>query len=174
MLVATFTISIRDAKNKPAYLKYYIDLSPTGGFGGFNGVLEDAVEYLQEVATRVNAVIRGAITDLSLSIKIDLPGGLRAFAELDSDVEEGALFLYQPPDKAAFSNTIPTFDHSLFPPNSINLYYGDEPTVNDLVYLLIQSDEANDWPAEYGGITNSRGEQLVFNAAPQIKKMFKP
>lgn len=171
--IAIFTMTIRDAKNKPGQLRYYIDLSPAGGFGGFNGVLEDAIFYLQEIALRVNNVIRGAVTDLSLTISLDLPVGLRAFAELDSDVEEGALFIYNQPGEAVFQNTIPTFDHALFPPNSINLHYATEETVRDLVELMLYSTEAADWPAEYGGITNSRGISLDLASGPIIKKTFK-
>lgn len=168
--MATFVISIRDAKRRRGKLIYHIDLSPSGGFGGFNSVLEDAVEYLQEVARRVNEVIKGSIVRLTLNVDLALPDGIRTVPEPDSDAEEGGTFVFE--RNAYFRNVIPTFNHELFPPGTSKVKWDDDEALFSLVMLLVQSTDAPDWAAEYGGITDNRGVALSY-AFPSIQKAFK-
>lgn len=170
MLLATFTMTIRDAKNKSGYVRYIIDLDDAT-WNTNDQILTDATAYLQEVASRTNELIRGAITDLSLTLSLGLPGGIRASPELDADVEETATFTYEQPGIPIFKNSIPTFDHAKFPTGSIDLAPGSDADVSYLVNLLVNSTEALDWAGEYGGITNSRGD--VLDLLPRIKKTFK-
>lgn len=170
--VATFVISIRDAKRRRGKVIFHIDLSPTGGFGGFNGVLEDAIEYLQEIAKRINQVITGSILRLTLNVDLALPDGMRTVPEPESDIEEGGAFVYEG-KSVYFRNVIPTFNHELFPAGTSRLtaWYGDAD-LESLVLLLVQSTDAPDWPAEYGGITDNRGKHIHL-VLPTIQKAFK-
>lgn len=170
MLLTQVTLTVRDAKNKPGQHRFFIDLDdPTWNTN--DQILVDVVAYLQEVASRVDAIIRGAIVEISLTMSIPLPGGIRTSPELDSDVEEKAKLAYNQPGLAPFENTIPSFDHTLFPTGSTVLDPNSVADVSYLVQLLVNSTEALDWAGEYGGITNGRGE--VLTVTPTVKKTFK-
>lgn len=172
--IATFTISFRDAKNKTGKMQYYLNLDDYGAFNG--DTLLDAHDYLQEVVKRVNEITKGVIVRCSLCIDIDLPSGLRTTAEPDSDVEEGARFIF--PVTAYdtfFKSVIPTFDHARFPEGrkTIDPVTGDTD-VRSLILMLIQPDIAPDWSPDYGGISDNRGVPLPDSALPVITKVFKP
>lgn len=170
--MATFVISIRDAKRRRGKVVFHINLE-SGTWGQYNSALEDAIEYLQEVARRINQVIKGCIVRLTLNIDLALPAGIRAVPEPDSDVEEGGKFTFDPPGVAYFQNVIPTFNHELFPPgiSILHHFYGDDD-LESLVMLLVQSTDAPDWAAEYGVVTDNRGVSLHL-AFPPIQKVFK-
>lgn len=71
--------------------------------------------FARSTATMIDALIKGKILGVSIGIGVDsLPGGLKASALADSDVEERARFIWQ----AASGNTslfhLPTFDEAKF------------------------------------------------------------
>ena len=83
--VVQATLSIRDEKGATGRVIYYTDLD-SFSYGAINDKLTDLREYFQEVATRLDALITGAIVDVSLTIPVDLPSGIKLTPAAASDV----------------------------------------------------------------------------------------
>lgn len=72
----------------------------------------DLLETAQQFATVIDALMTGIIRGITVTLTPDLPGGLGSLAPT-SDVEEGALFLFDTADTGVFSKIrIPTFDET--------------------------------------------------------------
>lgn len=102
-----------------------------GAIGGFKVCMpigtpnEAAVQFAQELATRADVVTGGVIRSISMSQDVALPSGLKAAAQTNSDVEEGALFLYNVAGGYRTRTRIPTFLESLVASNSRQVNVGN-------------------------------------------------
>ncbi len=68
--------------------------------------------FVQNTATFIDALIKGKITNISVGIGVDLPGGLKSAPDATSDVEEGARFIFSALNGGSFRMRIPTFDEA--------------------------------------------------------------
>lgn len=73
----------------------------------------NAILFAQGLAPLIDAVIRGAIVGIGLSVDVSLPGGLDATASIGADVEEGATFQFNTDGGFKTRFRIPTFDEAL-------------------------------------------------------------
>lgn len=102
-LATAITLTVRDGKGHVSNPSVHV-LSTT--------ILDDLIEYGQEFATLVDAVITGEIIAISATIRIALPGALDAVAA-NSDVEEGAMFIMDAAGGVKSRLRVPTFDEAM-------------------------------------------------------------
>lgn len=165
--VYTVTFTLKDAKGYVASFRLH---TPKAEYGTVSDSVQDLTEYCQEVATRLAAVVNGAIIGCQVSIPINV-GDIKPTAEAYSDVEEGALFAINPYTRFV----VPTFAHDLFPPGGIFHSLFDDELPEELfafISFLLQPEDDVAWPAEYGGISDNRGNRIL-NGFTAIQKAFK-
>ena len=75
--------------------------------------LANATTYAQAFASALDDVIGGKIESVDICIGIALPGGLKADPAANTDIEEGAVFVYEDADGRVFRQRLPTFLESL-------------------------------------------------------------
>lgn len=173
VLRVTTTYTIQDAKGLTGKVLYHSDIGGPDnyfGFGTFNSELDDAIEYFREIGRRIDLVCLGKVVNIEMAVKIPLPT-VKASPAADSDVEEIASFEYQATDAPYWKNSIPAFDHSLFG-GAQTVLAQTVPEIDYLTRLVGFANEAEDWPGEYGGITDVRGS-LVIDDDPTVHKRFK-
>lgn len=96
--------SMRDAKGLVSRTLVHIPSATT---------LANATTYAQDLGEVIDAVIGGSIESIDICIGIALPGGIKATPDTDTDVEEGAVFVYKDADGRTFRQRLPTFLESL-------------------------------------------------------------
>lgn len=83
--------------------------------------LAEMVEFGQEIATLVDAISDGKITEISLILNLQLPGGLKANPVAFSEVQKGGLFAFSANGTPyRHSVRVPALTPSLFAGNAIN------------------------------------------------------
>ena len=87
----------------------------------------DLAVFGQEFALLLQDCLDGAIEAISISRDVALPSGLRLSPNPNTDVEEGALFVWGSLNGFTTKFRIPTFSESLISPNSINVAQGAAP-----------------------------------------------
>lgn len=75
--------------------------------------LANATTYAQAFASAMDDVIGGKIESIDICIGISLPGGLKADPVATSDIEEGAVFVYEDADGRVYRQRLPTFLETL-------------------------------------------------------------
>ncbi len=160
MAIALVTFTVADRKNKKSSVTFWSSLNG----GGLNDKLTDVIEYWQEVARRMDALVTGAIVSISISIQPTLPTGIKIAPQLNSDVEERALLIYPADNRAGytpvgFRHEIPTFNHALFDTGT-TLSEADNAALAAFVGLLVNPTDLADWPGEYGEFVDSRGKMI--------------
>ena len=75
--------------------------------------LANATAYAQDVAEVIDAVIGGKLESIDVCIGVSLPGGIKITPDANTDIEEGALFVYEDADGRIFRQRLPTFLESL-------------------------------------------------------------
>lgn len=73
----------------------------------------NATTYAGALAAVIDAVIGGSLESIDLCIGIALPGGIKSTPGADTDIEEGAVFVYKDVDGRIFRQRLPTFLESL-------------------------------------------------------------
>lgn len=101
---AFLTYTIQDAKGKTSVTKINfpsaVDLGQVASFAG-------------DTATMINGIITGKILEAGLGLAIDLSGStIRTAPDPDSDVEEGARFMWNAASGAETGFRLPTFDEA--------------------------------------------------------------
>lgn len=168
-MIAKLTITFRDAKGKKSRTIYHLDSSD---FAYSGNLIADIKGWTDEVLLRLDKLILGVIESADLSISLGLPVGLDDFALSTSDVEEKAYFDFPATASgAAFANSIPVFNHAKFPPGTEQMAYDSYEELADFALMLFAPSLALDWPAEYGGISDNRGNKV--QSEPIIYKRFK-
>lgn len=79
-----------------------------------NSEIANAKTFAQHIASAVDALTKGKVTNISLGLGVDLPGGLKAAADALADVEEGARFIFGAANGATTRVRIPTIDEAIF------------------------------------------------------------
>lgn len=96
--------SIQDAKGKTSNMK--INFPVNVDIGQLQSLAVDT-------ATMVNNIIKGKIIDAGIGLAVDLSGAtIRSAPDVNSDVEEGARFLWRSAVNAITGFRIPTFDEA--------------------------------------------------------------
>lgn len=93
-------ITIKDAKGKSSTTEFNFPSTTT---------LANAKIFVQEMSKLYDAVTNGVITRIGVAVLATLPGTLRASADADSDVEEGARFQFRTDGGFYTGFRIPTF-----------------------------------------------------------------
>lgn len=101
---AFLTYTVKDAKGKPSVVKinfpYAVDIGQVASFA-------------VDTATMINNLITGRITDAAVGLSVDLSGAtIRSAPDPDSDVEEGARFMWNAASGAVTGFRLPTFDEA--------------------------------------------------------------
>jgi len=96
----TITISVRDGKGATSKIEFTLP----------GTLLLAAVEaFVQTFLVTLDAVIGGVIYATTATYSFSLPGALKDTPDADSDVEEGALFVWSSAGGYTARNRIPTF-----------------------------------------------------------------
>lgn len=123
----TISLSIKDAKGNQGTTEFNFPSDYD---------FDDVVLFAQQAATRINALIKGAITRISLGYAVDLPAGLTATPDPNSDVEEGARFQFKTENGFYTAMRIPTFDEALLISGTKNVDLTDAD-VDDFVGSMV-------------------------------------
>lgn len=89
--------------------------------------LANTLEFAQDMALLIDAIVNGKITHIGACYQVTLPGGLKAAAVANSDVEEGARFSFATSGGHFTRMRLPTFKETLLSPASkdVNLTDAD-------------------------------------------------
>lgn len=96
-------LTFKDAKGESATTEFNFPSTVT---------LANAIIFAQQMAILYNNVTTGVITRIGVAVLATLPGTLRASADADSDVEEGARFQFRTDGGFYTGFRIPTFDEA--------------------------------------------------------------
>lgn len=106
------SILVRDAKRKLRPVNLHVNNDSVDDFS-------ETVEFVQEYALAVDSMITGQIVDINISQAVPLPAGLKTVPSVNSDVQEGALFVWLTGGKPyPVRQRIPTFDETLMQPGT--------------------------------------------------------
>lgn len=152
MATWTVTFTVRDEKNQTSRVQLYLP------YGPITQPQDDPVEFAQEFATRLDSVISGRVEAINLTLSADLPAGIKAAPTLDSDVEEGALFIYRTAGGYTVKQRIPTILESMINPGGGADFIGSV----DLADLSTMMTQPGDLPSNWTiGPTDYRGDDIV-------------
>lgn len=109
MAVASVNYTIVDGTGRKSSVTVYLpnDL-----------VIGDIQDFSDLMAPIIEDLIDGAITGVTVAIGLTLPVGLNATPGANSDVEEGARFIFASVNGYSTAVRIPTFKEALISPNS--------------------------------------------------------
>lgn len=71
-----------------------------------------ALEAATDFVSLIDALIKGQVTSVGLCYEVTLPAGIKATPDADSDVEEGALFIWGTELGHTTKMRLPTFDET--------------------------------------------------------------
>jgi len=103
-MAVSVLFTIRDEKGARSLVEIYLPSATT---------IALAQDFVTAVAPLLEALITGAIERVGICVSGTLPGGLRASPLANSDVEEGARFIFTSAGGYTTSVRIPTFDDTL-------------------------------------------------------------
>lgn len=139
-LTHQFSLIIEDEEKKRSTVKLHRNPADTiAGMQGRAAIL----------APIVDGLIFGKIVAVQAVVELDLPGGLRAVAAGNSDVEKGGRFLFNAANGKRGRVTLPTFNEAFVIPGT-DLIDPANTAVDDLVLELVGQ-----------GWTESNGSDLV-------------
>jgi len=98
--------------------------------------------FIQDTAIIIDALIKGKITNLSIGLGVDLPGGIKSAPDSSADVEEGARFIFNAANGGFARVRLPTFDEAKFVTGSdlVNLTDTD---VSNFVDQIVDGETIN-------------------------------
>lgn len=126
-MTKTVTLSIKDAKGKTGRMEVNL---PTG-----TGQIT-ATNFAEDLAVAVADLINGAITNISITDTIDLPGAIVGFTPNENaDVEESAVFIFRTEGNFTTKVSIPTLaeDYVLGGTDVLDLSIAEMDTFVDLM-----------------------------------------
>lgn len=179
-MILKATVTIRDAKEQASSVIYYFDPADFPDYNPFEMQIGPVVEYLQELVKRMDAFILGSVPHISLALNVDLPVGIKTEPELNSDVEEKALFKFRGRnivigedvfEARNYNQHVPTFDHSRFGDQK-QIQASDDAEISYYTDLVTASTEAEDWSTA-GNLVDYRGTDVANISDPIIEKKFK-
>lgn len=133
MPLGQITISIEDAKRQQGQTRVYINPAES-----VESDLYWLREYAQEIARRLDDLLAGQIVGITVSLDIPLPAGLKPSAELSSDLQEGANFVYQANNRFLFKHRLPTFRELYLNGKQIDL---GALAVSDFIDIITRAEE---------------------------------
>lgn len=170
-LLAQVTLTIHDGKTRTGFVRFYL---PDSAYGNVDEIITEVETYWQEVALRLDVLIGGVITNISVSFNVALPAGLKTMAENDSDIEEKARLVFSATGTAieGYACEIPTFQHDRFGIFT-KLAFSDDSEVDAFTQILFAPSDTAGWTADYGGISDNRGNAILESTVPTLYKKFK-
>ena len=141
MAIGTATFSIRDGKGKTGSTQMYLDFPDI-----ISEERESPFEFCSDMALLIDALIGGAIVNISFTGNVPLPVGLKSTPDVNSDTEERGVFKWEcgQPEFTVLQ-AIPTFLESLVIPgtNRVDL---EDSDVNAFVDMMTNPiDLPADW-----------------------------
>ena len=103
-IVSAF-VTIRDAPGSESIVRWHMPNNTE--IGTFQ-------TFIQHTVTLIDAIVKGKVMNVSIGIGVDLPGGLKSAPDANSDVEEGARFIFNALNGGSFRVRLPTFDEAKF------------------------------------------------------------
>jgi len=102
------TYTVEDGTGRTSLMEFNMDDGAT---------IAEYADVVDQLRPLIQAVITGSITAASLNIPVALTGGVAA--AVNSDVEEGALFIWNTNELGVFPrNRLPTFDEAKIIPGT--------------------------------------------------------
>lgn len=174
--IIKWTIVIEDDKRKKARTVLYTAFDvwpPDSSPAAFAEQYRICLDYVRELCTRLDAIIKGRIVSVTGSFVLTVTG-LKTYADLDSDIEEKARFSYTPTgsDQGTYAHELPAFDHSVFPAGVEEMDPAADVDLNYYATLIWHYMDAADWSIEQGYSANGRGETL-YGTRARVYKVFR-
>lgn len=173
--IAKVTFGVEDAKGQRGkislWLYYYSEEPPDGFIWSLCDPDWDLQSYLQLLAEKLDVFVKGKIVSINYTVNVPLPAGLKAFADADSDCEEGATIEYTTDQQTMSIQTLPTFDHTIFGALSeLRTLVGAPPELSEWVgYQVEPSEQLFEYRQK---VTDNRGVDLTgWNV---VKRIFRP
>lgn len=163
MPVFQYDVAIRDAKGKTGHFRLFAhELS-----GEFPTVF-DMENYAQRLATKLDAIIDGQITGLTVSIMAALPDGLKTAPLPNSDREEGVMFYWRTTNNITVHTRVPTFSEDFLVPEGFLI--DPVPTeVSDFFFLVTRPEELSLVISP----SSDRGEDIVDSISERAQESFR-
>ena len=158
-------ITVRDEKGGRSKVQLYL---PYSDLTTIADAAQSPVEFAQQFATYLNAVITGAIESISLSLRVELPAGLTAAPGANSDIEEGATFIYRTAGGFVTRQRIPTFSEGFVVPGTREIDLVPTAVANLVEMMTIPSDLPGNWGI---GPSDSRGDGII--ALSEAREQFR-
>lgn len=121
--------------------------------------LANTLEFAQDMALLIDAIVGGKITHIGACYQVTLPVGLKAAAAANSDVEEGARFSFDTSGGHITKIRLPTFLESKFSPASKDVNLLDAGVVAFVNGMVAGISEPN--PAQTVTPSDSRQEDIT-------------
>lgn len=113
----------------------------------------DVITFLQTLAPLIEAAIDGKVTNLSFTVGVDLPGGLKANATVGNRVSVGALLAFDVADSA--------YSHSIYIPTWENAGFSGKSVLNTGVYATLITNLVTEMAGITGAPTSEEGNDLA-------------
>ena len=108
-MAVSVLFTVRDDKGAKSLVEHYLPDAST---------LADASAWIAAAAPVIDTLIKGVIERAGVCVSVALPGGLRTDPLQDSDVEEGARFIFGSVGGYTTSVRLPTFNEGYLQANS--------------------------------------------------------
>jgi hypothetical protein len=113
MALSTITFTIQDAKSAKSRLQVIVEHPEF-----IDDAREDPADYASAFAQLLDPLITGKIVDIGVTRSVALPSGIKTVAAQESDVEDGAIFLWRTEADSTVSMRVATFDEQYYVPRS--------------------------------------------------------
>ncbi len=145
------SLTVRDAKDQKSVIPVYVQ-SPDV----IADPADDPAEWAQELATRMDDLIDGQIVAIAAARVVELPAGLKAAPNPNSDVEEGMTFYWNTAISAPSHVRIPTWREDLAEID------GSASDTVDVANFSLMFTGPEELPANWSvDPTDSRGSSIV-------------
>lgn len=159
------TYTIKDNKGKTAFLSVWLKYDyPSIPSTSTLSQIESAAQYL---ATIIDPLISGQISNINYTRQVDLPGGLSGMAGSTSDVEEKGVFQFTT-SQSNVDIVLPTFLDSLVVNGSQDIDQSD----SDVIQFIFDITDGSGSPLEFTQPSDNRDTEIsgFFDAYEQFKK----
>lgn len=154
MSLGTATFTIKDGKGKSGSTQMHLDYPAL-----ITEERESPFEFCSDMALLIDALIGGAIVNISFTGDVPLPVGLKAVPNADSDVEERGVFKWEcgQPEFTVLQS-IPTFLEALVIPTTDRIDQTDSDVVAFAAMMINPIDLPADWLVHP---TDNRGTDIT-------------
>jgi hypothetical protein len=154
-VLSTITYTIVDGKGKKSSMQVTVKHPDDNA-----DPAASPIQYAASLAELLDPLITGRIAAINVTSRVALPGTLKTMAELNSDVEEGAKFIFRTAGGFTLPMRVPTFDEALtLPDGTVDITV----SVSDFSAMLTQPEEL---PANWViDPCDSRGDSIAARTA---------